>query len=319
MKETRLTNEQALINRGYPKSRVQGMLAAVPPEVLRNMDKVGTLNQKLAIYYDALAEPEGHCRRTTTDQRMSFIYFIPGEDNNSVDIKALGLEYAFDKGPHRGMNRRGFDGETQGAVLVDQDAMPASRCTLKTDEQVWRKIKNYHIGYWKDSPPTEESLRRPIRLAGRSLQLGGEDWQVPVAISFEDYQGEVISTYQLSQYVDCDEDGEPVLGDVEERFAPLMEQVLPWVQAEEFTLNQLWKVAANVLSYNYRVSVPELAMLKLLTTDVARNVLDICTDVENLARLQAEKKTSTIDDVTTTNAGEQDAEQGSSQQLQTSS
>lgn len=256
---------------------------------------------------------------------MSFIYYVPGTDNNSVDIKALGLACAFDRGPSKGMNHKGFDGETSGALLMERESMPSARLTLQPDEQVWKKLKNYYVGYWKDLVPTEESLRRRTRLAGSNVTLGNEAWQVPVAISFEEYNGDVVTASQLSRYVDCDEDGQPVLGQVEEQFAPLLDEATRWLEASsdpdfEYTQADLFCSAARVMSFNYRMCLPEMAILQLLTNGTAVEIMDACIDKPTLDMLLSQKKTTpTTADETTTSDGEPVEQQDSSQQRQTSS
>jgi hypothetical protein len=38
----------------------------------------------------------------------------------------------------------------------------------------------YWVGVWKDAPPTEMDLRRPYRYGGKSVELAGQHWLVPV-------------------------------------------------------------------------------------------------------------------------------------------
>ena len=237
---------------------------------------------------------------------MSFLYFVPGTDINSVDLDAVGLGYAFEGPPDRSYNAKGFDGSSPGALLMQKGPMPAGRLKLNPPEQVWKEQKRFWVGYWKDLPPTEESLRRKTMLAGSDLTLQKADWTIPTAICFEEYNGDVVPVHQLSRYIECHINGEVTLGEVEQQFAPLMDVALRFLESVDpevvYTKAECWAAAAMVLSYNYRIRLPELSMLKILTDKSAADILNICVDMEELGKLCIEKKV--IDDVeTSTNAG----------------
>lgn len=237
---------------------------------------------------------------------MSFLYCIPGQDNNSVNWRALGLSYAFtDDQPQRGLDLEGFTGE-KSAILADRH-FDTSRMRINRTEgaQTWKKAGEYWIGYWNDDKPTPASLKRPNQLGGKEIDSRVGRWLVPTAISFDEADGELFSQHHLSRYVSFDDDGEPIYGDVEAQFAPLYEIAMNWVNSNEepWSLAQLWKCAGQVLSFNYRAGFHELCMLDVLTDQTAKAIMDVCVDVEGLEKLQLaktdEKKSSTCGELST--------------------
>lgn len=253
---------------------------------------------------------------------MSFLYCVPGSNPATVDYKKLGLDYAFEGSPRVGQNSKGLDG-TESVILCDR-SLPASKNKISKDDQVWKKAGSIWIGYWKDSVPTEASLRRSKQLFGRTLRLRNEDWEVPTAVSFDEADGELFSRWHLSRYVDFDDDGEPTYGDVEEQFAPLWEIAKAWMDSSEegWTLARLWKNAGQVLGFNYRISFHEACMLQLLTDESALQIMGVCVDASGIDRLRAavedpQKKSSTSG-VLSTSDGAADAIESTSQPSLTS-
>lgn len=252
---------------------------------------------------------------------MSFLYCVPGCDNNSVDWSRLGLDYAFEGDPQRGLNLEGFEGQ-ESALLADQ-SLSAGRLRIDKESQTWKKCGDYYIGFWNDLRPTEELLRRKTQLAGKKIELDGQTWNVPTAVSFDEVDGELFSRHHLSRYVDFDEDGEPIYGEVEEQFSPLYDVAMQWMNSYDdgMTLGEIWKAAGLILSFNYRMNFPETCMLGLLTNQSAESILNICVDISSLVSLRAareedQKKSSTSVELNT-NDGEMVGTGTTSQLVQT--
>ena len=133
-----------------------------------------------------------------------FLYAITG-DNPSAANWQRSLGYALDN-PQMGSNTKGFDGEP--VVLLSNRNLPADR--LRIDEgQTWRRCGEAWVGFWNDLIPTEESLRKPMQLDGRQLELRGQQWKVPIAISFDETpDGQMFRQVHLSRYVDFTDEAE---------------------------------------------------------------------------------------------------------------
>jgi len=250
---------------------------------------------------------------------MTFLYAIPGEDNNSFDLKKLDLEYAFESGPQRGLLRDAF-GASQCALLTDGSVSPRL-AQYNPKEQTWRKCGDFHIGFWTDSPPQEKDLRRSVQLKGLPVVLGGQEWSVPMAVTFLETKDGVRFDYTLSRYIDHDDDGELVLGDVEEKFEPLFDVAMKLYEFEDLmfeTDEEYLRCAPLVLSYNYRVRVPEMTALKLFTNDNVREIISACADEKNYVALNdpERKKKANVDLIT--NDGEMGTTPHTSPLLQTS-
>jgi len=216
----------------------------------------------------------------------SFVYFVPGVNNNEVDWKSLGLSYALGNDCVRGNNQEGMDG-VGGAVLSDS-SQPGHLNRIVKDKQVWKKCGKYWIGYWKDDPPTAATLKRKTQLYGKPVRMQGQEWEVPCAISFDETNGELLSTHHLSRYVSFDDEGEPTYGEVEEQFAPLMDIAMKWMGSNEeggWTLIELWKAAGRVMSFNYRAGFHELCLLNVLTDRTAKEIMDVCVDISGVSAI----------------------------------
>ncbi len=162
------------------------------------------------------------------------------------------------------------------------------------DEQVWTNIpeKNGNqgrlwVGYYKNNKPKPKDFLRKDYIKGTEIILGdGNSWEIPIAISFENN----LCTLPKS-IVQYREDSEPeyvVIG----KFLDL--KIIADKMAELFGLfdngkrdelrdfykyfkNQM-PVCAKILSYNYNVSLIEISVLGLFTTDntlaIMREVVD---------------------------------------------
>jgi len=227
----------------------------------------------------------------------TFLYFVPGVTENKVDVKAVGLEYAFDGSPAKSYNTRGFDGEG-GSVLAQREK--GASLSFDPPKQTWKEFKGYWVGYWNNNPPTEEALRRDLQLRGKPIRIREEWWTVPIARSFELDDGQIIARGNLSRYWDVNKDGEFVFGDVEERLRPLWDAALQWWDFvyqmdspdEDKTIEppvllqvDLAKLACVVMGFNYRIGPAEMAMLHMLSEDTSQAIMDVAIDREGFTSL----------------------------------
>lgn len=234
-----------------------------------------------------------------------FLYATPGERETDFDPEKFGLGYALPKYGVR-PNSIGFDNAP--VIIAAHQSVPSHLVKLDKPNQTWRKAGDIWIGYWNEHQPTAASLKREKQLKGRDIEAGGDIWHVPTAVSFDETDGQLFSRYHLSRYVNFDDNGELVYGDVEAEFAPLFDIAMEWIETSEkggWLLQDLWKSAAVVLGYNYRVGYRELCMLQVLTDQTARDIMDICVDISGLTLMSegAEKKSS-VDEGSNTSDGE---------------
>lgn len=181
-------------------------------------------------------------------------------------------------------------------------------------EQQWRKAvgEPYWVGYYADSPPTADDLRRPKQLVGHECELAGSKWQVPLVRVWE---GES-SRSNLPSTIVCNDDGRWVPGKPVPQYARLLDVITPYWDAwhEAFTAaidaHQDWYIvkcddpitpAVELLRVNYRLHLAEASMLGLFaghdgTVNNARDVLALACDCPRAMAWMAlaldEKKTA---------------------------
>ena len=214
---------------------------------------------------------------------MSFLYAVPGKDNNNVTWDHF--KHAFDGQPQRGLDQRGLTDE-KTAVLADH-SVSTSKMRIAKEEQEWRRVQKdegiYWIGYWKNDPPTPETLRRTRLLSGKEIKTRVGGWTVPTAISFHLVDGETQTIQHLERYVDFNDQGQKVYGDVVEQFEPLHDIAMAWLgQGDSFlSPDEVLEFASQVIGHNYRVAYEELCMLRAFTQDIAVDVMTTLVDTSD--------------------------------------
>jgi hypothetical protein len=235
-----------------------------------------------------------------------FLYYKPNV-SQPVTIalaREWGLGYAFTAAPSSGQCL-GPDtpSGTNGMVFADGARMGDWTIRVDMAEQSWRKIpkSDCYVGYWNASPPLPEELLRPKYLTGYLTRIGSHEWIIPLTARFDDSR-KLLAT-SLPCYVDCDDDGNWVEGDVLdvhrrlwEIGAPfrddIMAQKLGESAAREFSDEELYSTALAYIQANYVVGQRELAMMQALTKNDSsiRSAILLANDYPTLARWAEEQK-----------------------------
>lgn len=216
----------------------------------------------------------------------AFGYFVEGAKApvTREQIAAWGLAHAFDGVPNH-TNSAGPNGTT-GVLLWDVARLDPYQPVYDPELQSWHKApakfapqQPWYVGHYKGQLPTAADLVRDELVEGLPLELAGQQWVVPVVRSTL-VGGE--SWHPLPCYLDFDEEGEPVRGDVVDEHAWLLECVAEfwdaWLAAYEamaegastFSMalpRSTPASAARLLSANYRIGPVEAGRLRLFRTD----------------------------------------------------
>lgn len=224
----------------------------------------------------------------------AFLYYVPGEQSRPDQGK---LSHAFEGKPIARGCQKGPDGG-RGFVYIDQHA-DAGKVGYYDDRQEWIEVPylGCWIGRYKDDPPKESDLRRGKMLQGKPLSWRGEHWQVPVARSFQEQDGQVVPTWHLSVHFKINyETGEWDVGQVQEEYRPLWDAALKYwdfwfhvnvdTEEEEGSFNlatgEVADLASLALGVNYRVGKAELSMLELLSVETCSQIMGIVIDLESM-------------------------------------
>ena len=246
---------------------------------------------------------------------LPFLYFIPvGSDDRSA------IEYAFD-GPHLPQENRvtgagpgdGRSGKLYGNAAQWTTPYGITNFRLDLKLQEWRNLPNVdaYVGWYTDDDryPTVEELKRARTIPG--VDVSG--WHVPISRTWNE-QGQYI--IELPRYVDVDDTGSPIAGDVLgwcQSTWELSEEIFAKICAEsggedgtnvtpnDFTVEDTIRYAWQILAVNYRVSSVELAVLKSLVIGDCMKYIDAFLDLQSLNELL--KKTH-LDDFSTTDGQE---------------
>ncbi len=246
-----------------------------------------------------------------------FLYWWPGRETGVSRAHAgeAGLAYAFDAELACSLGFGGPDGG-KGAVFAQGSTPPK----IDLPHQTWRKIPKSPIdawvGYDNDAKPGPDDLLRAQALPGHDVELlDGRKWHVPVARAVSDAGGQITYRCALPQTLDCNDDGELVVGSVVDRHAPLWTLALTWfdvwsaaiggapdVPGEDAkieydrTVGEVIADAEVALAANYRVSRAECMALGIFDVEAvtARAVLDALIDMPAMVAFAsaAQKKTA---------------------------
>lgn len=222
-----------------------------------------------------------------------FVYFAEGTHRTVPDE----LRYAFEGS--KNISFRGANdgpGSVPGTVIAHASV---EQVGYFRDQQRWRRVPGTRcfVGHsLDDALPLAEDLRRSKMLRGHTVELGGQQWTVPVARSWND---ECRWTIELPRLVELSDDGEWVYAGVVPRYSRLWEIGERWFDcvfdrgekdeqgniAAPLQPDEAFSLAAEVLSFNYRVSAVELSMLGAFESGSYADVLDLVIDWPRLAVL----------------------------------
>jgi hypothetical protein len=216
-----------------------------------------------------------------------FIYFIPGRSGASeTTIRDVGLATVFGESGPSVRATTGPDG-AGGVLCWTKEATRGMSSKEQMDyfaynqkDQVWTKCNKgkYWLGYWDNNKPGPSDLAREEMFGGHSVVLGDkQQWVIPLA---RPYGGGTVFPTKLV----VDEDGNPVFGNVDDRYADLCERVenlfnvtfwkeewdIP--EPEPMTMAEAWRISIDALGVNYQVTAYECAALGLLNDHNAGHV-----------------------------------------------
>ena len=225
----------------------------------------------------------------------------------AADLERYGLSYVTDdhKPPYNAEWPVGPGGKP-GWGLADERRLDGFAPSYRPDEQVWRKRAGpssgpeIYIGHYRDARPTRDSLARGKQLRGLEVELADGPiavkygWQVPLVRHCLGAVGSAESAIALPTYMDLDDAGQPIPGEVVAEHRWLVDLVTPfweaWLAAflatpagESFTVDlpDLYPMAAGLLQANYAIGLTECAMLKLWRSDYgAADVLRAACDTD---------------------------------------
>lgn len=238
-----------------------------------------------------------------------FLYFVPKfcRPVTLKEVKTLGLGYAFENAPQSGVCHNNTPTKSQGSVFGDKTRHGDGQIKMDMENQVWRKMprpgqEDVYIGYWRDSPPGPDDLKRSNQLGGYLLKLAdGRQWMIPVVRLFDETAGELRSN--LPSYIDVDDSGNPKPGQVVPLYAHLWDLTAPFAEqmlsdsANEVANEDIYKAARTLLQANYVVDMIEIAQAKVLTNEqMAHNIVAVAVDWPTYLRWKevSKKKTPSL-------------------------
>lgn len=156
---------------------------------------------------------------------MDFQIFIPGADSAEAGLTSVGLRHLAVDVTFSPL-RAGPDGQP-GVLCSWIPARGRPRVGYQPDQQEWipaiaqedYPAARYWVGFWKDSPPSPEVLRRPYPYMGSPVRLDdGNEWIFPRVESIpmtlvrqDDGSTAFLPQRRLSEYVAAAELLRPVL------------------------------------------------------------------------------------------------------------
>lgn len=207
--------------------------------------------------------------------------FVPGDthvDGTAKDLlKAVGLEHLA-----RGIEPKPSEGPDglRGRLFWWSDSTVAGHFLYKPEVQTWipsaksgdRKSGAYWVGFFNDSPPTEEDLRKPDRRSGPFVKLGnGERWAIVFPGSLD--KDALLNADGNITWV-VDEAFNWLVTSVEKRTA---ETKATEDENGDFTMifddEKDWRFFCDVLAINYRVTPEVVSHLRLFSRRTVRELL----------------------------------------------
>lgn len=231
---------------------------------------------------------------------MHFNYFLPGRRAVKLEnLVELGLGYAFE--PESAADPRATftprpvtngPGGQHGIIVSASDEWVG----YFQGKQAWKQEpgKEYWVGYWKDTPPTPETLARANQIDGRMLRLeDGNAWLIPVARQYDEFDGVIMARQMLPTRLTRDELGNWVHGDIKQRYRLFWDLTNAFIQAivdDQQQFHDYDDLVVEAFKCNYRVSAIELDMLGIYDATVRDRVIRIVTDLDGYRDLVKKKQ-----------------------------
>tara|TARA_B100000029_G_scaffold513941_1_gene615023 strand:+ start:1546 stop:2250 length:705 start_codon:yes stop_codon:yes gene_type:complete len=230
---------------------------------------------------------------------MQFLYFVPTKNTETLQD----LLYAFESTPIDREILRGGPNGGRGFLYVDSAAAhKIAQITYDPKVQTWRKFpgKDIWVGYFNDNPPTPSELIRKDVIDGYNVNLGdGNSWKIPTCRYF----GETGYTPALPQVMDIDEDGNWTVGNIVAKHKKLWDVSCQWFDlvasfgldegegAEvDMSVADVADACVVALGTNYRVSIVEVGLLGLLTSETRTAVMNSTIDFQAVEEWSKKKE-----------------------------
>ncbi len=220
-----------------------------------------------------------------------FLYYIPGKPTvTTSDLDALGINHG---SPETIQATAGPDKSGRGGVVFVFPQVGGSmpRLGFYAGQQTWRECKGFWIGFETANPPQPADLERGNMLDGyvatMQTAFGKQAWQCPTAKVFPTYYG-----------LDKDGNGGEIIEPEYEELSKSAELVFNEaialrdgeVPEEAVREDEQRRIAVQALAVNYRVTLWELTVLRLLKGDNLARVLMALIDGPNLPPAAERKK-----------------------------
>lgn len=211
---------------------------------------------------------------------MKYLIYIPGTGNDGSPsdlLKSVGLDHlskAIDV-----KQSEGPDGE-RGRLFWWPDSKTAGQFLYKPGTQTWlpsakdgdRGSGSYWLGFFNDSPPSEEDLRRPDHRGGEFVKLGNDErWSI-------------CSPSRIDRFPLLNSDG-TITWAVDEAFNWLVAEIdkrraeaLSTMDDEgsvtlTFSFEHDWRFLCSVLQINYRITPEVVSHLRLFSQQSIKQMI----------------------------------------------
>ena len=237
-----------------------------------------------------------------------FFYFLPGISRmatlpSAEEIAARGLAYAFEGRPH---GRGVMMGRVEGYLLGCRRRFADVGEVYFDPAQQWQPHPSgkYSVGYYPDRLPGPAELARAKLIEGHSIELADDRrWEVPLARSVHaaaDPKLICAWSCELPQALAIDAKGDWIEQGPLPRYRSLWDLVSSWNDARRSfaddpaaaKLIEHWSTykvridaAVQVLAANYVVGPIECSILRLLTKENTKEILDLAIDQPEFERL----------------------------------
>lgn len=212
---------------------------------------------------------------------MRFLIFVPGDapvDGKSADVlKSVGLEHLT-----KGIDVKQSDGpnESRGRLFWWLDSKTAGHFQYKPELQTWipsakcgdHESGAYWLGFFNDSPPTEEDLRKPDHRSGAFVKLGnGDRWSIVSPNSLDRFP--LLNADGTLTWV-VDESFNWLVTDIHKRSAEALSTMTEdGTVTLTFNLEQDWHFLCSVMAVNYRITPEVVSRLRLFCQQSVKEMI----------------------------------------------
>lgn len=207
---------------------------------------------------------------------MRYLIYVPGQSTESqsellgrVGLSEIGqgLDAKASEGPDNGRGKLfGWLSSTQAQLIYK----PEAQTWIPSAKSGDRESGAYWVGIWKDSPPTEEDLRKPDHRKGSFVRLGnGELWSI-------------VAQGQLERFPDLKSDGSLIYY-VDEAFnwfsTEIDKRLADVIRGDDgsitllFDMTKDWMFLCRVMAINYRITPEVVSHLRLFSQSALKRLI----------------------------------------------